>query len=210
MTTKERPIIFDAESIKRIVDWRKKQTRRVIASPRHMRHETLHDAMTYAARDGVGDWVFSDFAMSLEFVLKAYPGGNGIRCPYGYPGDRLWVREVWTQFMDGMAYRADTTPFSEEQRKAYGVRWRSPIHMPRTASRLLLEITDIRVERLQSISDADAKAEGVKLFERTTTHYAGMWRDAFAERWDAINAKRGYTWKMNPWVWVIEFKLVQP
>lgn len=205
MTTKERPIIFDAESIKAILAGKKTQTRLVIASPRHMRHETLHDAMTYAARDGVGDWVFSDFAMSLEFVLKAYPGGNGIRCPYGYPGDRLWVREVWTQFMDGMAYRADTTPFSEEQRKAYGVRWRSPIHMPRTASRLLLEITDIRVERLQSISDEDIEAEMPEL--RVVGEQACL---AFAARWDAINAKRGYTWKMNPWVWVIEFKLVQP
>ena len=200
-------IFFDAESIKAILAGKKTQTRRVIASPRHMRHETLHDAMTYAARDGVGDWVFSDFAMSLEFVLKAYPGGNGIRCPYGYPGDRLWVREVWgsshTRYMPGLHcwYYADGEPPF-----ATGPAWRkrSPIHMPRWASRITLQVGDVRVQRLQQISDADIEAEMAwsALDDNAPAN--------FSDRWDAINAKRGWPWSSNPWVWVIEFKLVQP
>lgn len=210
---KERPIIFDAESIKRILDWRKTQTRRVI---------NPQPEETYPGAD---IWLLSGSAVTNEYVNPVIGSDtlidhywHNVESPYGggeYADgtfDRLWVREAWgsshTQYLPGLHcwYYADGEPPF-----ATGPAWRkrSPIHMPRWASRITLQVMNVRVERLQSISDADAKAEGVKLFERTTTHYAGMWRDAFAERWDALNAKRGYTWKMNPWVWAITFQVMQ-
>lgn len=131
---------------------------------------------------------------------------------YGQPADRLWVRESWgsshMQYMPNLScwYYADGEPPF-----ATGPAWRkrSPIHMPRWASRITLEITDVRVQRVQDISDEDAKSEGVTLPENTVTHYEGMWRDAFWWRWDRLNAERGYPWQSNPWVWAITFQVMQ-
>lgn len=91
--------------------------------------------------------------------------------------------------------------------KGKGRKWKPSIHMPRWASRINLEITDIRVERLQEINEEDAKHEGVK---RINAGDFGMetWSSAFRNLWDSINSKRGYGWDTNPWVWVIEFKRI--
>ncbi|MFZ5833601.1 MAG: hypothetical protein ACOY3P_26230, partial [Planctomycetota bacterium] len=101
--------------------------------------------------------------------------------------------------------RADSTPETESIRREMGYRWRPSIHMPRWASRITLEITSIRVERVQAISNIDAKEEGFVDSALVFKEGGSTARDAFARLWDSINAKRGYGWDKNPWVWVVAF-----
>ncbi len=154
----------------------------------------------------------------------AYPNGSarhGIcECPYGIPGDRLWVRETFAR-IDGQ-----TRPWIETDYKAtythgdrlgdtLGIkkRWTPSIHMPRAASRITLEITSVRVERLQDISEADAQAEGVTDDGSLVTDLDGKDRGgtiaAYATLWEVINGVG--SWDDNPWVWVLQFKhLLEP
>ena len=175
----ERPILFSGPMVRATLDGNKTQTRRVV------------------------DDECSELA----------------KCPYGQPGDILWVRETWqrcrsTVYMDGtspVAYRADGT--GQGGRGPYGKRWRASVHMPRWASRLSLRIVDVRVEQVQSISEAAACAEGVEPIECSvasfvfaTERFKYRFRDSFKATWDSLNAKRGYGWEANPWVWVITFE----
>lgn len=147
---------------------------------------------------------------------------GAISCPFGGVGDRIWVRETWARYnidqnSHDIAYRA-TTPadWPEEGR------WRPSIHMPRWASRILLEITDVRVERLNVISEEDARAEGVGIAvwfaakgvpesEWTSLGEQGAMQashiNKFATLWESIYGAE--SWKANSWVWVIEFKRVE-
>ncbi|UEP42708.1 hypothetical protein [Burkholderia sp. B21-005] len=156
--------------------------------------------------------------------------------PYGKISDRLWVREAWQHSNHPLGpydadclvhYRADyiDDPHGPDGEKSpegkYRV-WRPSIHMPRAASRITLEITGVRVERLQSISEADAISEGIEVFETDDPDLQGMWRDysedgmasgnpigSFLTLWDGINAARGYGWEANPWVWALEFRRIE-
>jgi hypothetical protein len=130
-------------------------------------------------------------------------------CPYGQPEDRLWVRERWAYHPDfpdlarRAIYRAD--PECEHDAD----RWRPSIHMPRWASRISLEITGVRVERLQSISERDSRAEGVTIEPHHSRGYcAGEFLPpemrAYRDLWETINGPG--SWEANPWVWVIEFR----
>ncbi|MBW7932469.1 MAG: hypothetical protein H3C62_02410 [Gemmatimonadaceae bacterium] len=143
-----------------------------------------------------------------------------IECAYGVPGDRLWVRETFQ-------YEAKTDAFEWDVRNCIiryratepgagpwltaeddiSDAWRPSIHMPRWASRLTLEVTGVRVERVQDISEEDAKAEGstVPWMYKATQEPVATHRAAFARLWDSINAKRA-PWSSNPWVWVVAFK----
>jgi hypothetical protein len=145
-------------------------------------------------------------------------------CPYGKVGDRLWVRETWQTDAEqrGLAYRSTDSKLNED------IPWKPSIHMPRWASRLTLEITDIRVERVQDISEEDAKAEGAKMMpwfvpygckdegehkyvdglEAMIKNHKAIYRNGFATLWGSINASRGYSWTTNPWVWVVVFKVI--
>ena len=147
------------------------------------------------------------------------------RCPYGVPGDRLWVRERWG--VTGAAHWPDLPHASDPadprrvvyyaaafDRSGSSIRWRSPIHMPRWASRLALRVEAVRVERLSAITEADAVAEGcggvvvadpATDFGRVVTRAYRPALDVFRERWDAINAGRGYPWSADPWVWAVAF-----
>lgn len=135
-------------------------------------------------------------------------------CPYGKPGDRLWVRETHCAFDAGRVhYRADHA-HNPAGDKAHGIKWTPAIHMPRWASRITLEITGVRVERLQEISEADAIAEGVPNQTRLTGHdkeSGCQWGPAepvaeYCQLWESINGPG--SWAANPWVWVLEFKRV--
>ncbi len=135
-----------------------------------------------------------------------------IDCPYGQVGDRLWVRETHYLCVDAdQKLRGDTVyKASEANPDICKGEWRPSIHMPRWASRILLEITEVRVERVQEISEEDAVAEGCReswsAHSSATVRYTA--RHEFKELWDSLNAKRGFGWDFNPWVWVILFKLV--
>lgn len=140
--------------------------------------------------------------------LNAGLGANSETCPYGAPGDLLWVREAWGNGATRVMYKAGC---NRMYRPPEG--WKPSIHMPRWASRLTLEITDVRVERLQGISENDARAEGIadggclNCGEHEPCGCAEPKpdaRDAFIHLWRSINGEE--SWSANPWVWVIQFQ----
>ncbi len=172
----ERPILFSSEIVSAILDERKTQTRRIVKFPKHVMGTpgAVHE-------DGGGNWVAwspGSHRGLAEFTKKAYPNGEGFRCPYGKPGDRLWVRETWLHSdhyqPEGvfsptqLHYRVNATDADLKWLKEDGFKWKSPRFMPRWASRLTLEILSIRAERLQEINEQDAEAEGVPVGQRST------------------------------------------
>ncbi len=187
-------MIFNAEMVRALLDGRKTQTRRPVKFP------------------------VLDKNLGCELAGNELAGelsaGNYLNSAFGKPGDRIWVRETWARYnidqnSHDIAYRA-TTPadWPEEGR------WRPSIHMPRWASRILLEITDVRVERLNAISQENAQAEGMELTGWRPTYSdpdsggeVMTPYDNFAELWSSIYGDE--SWKANPWVWVIEFKRVE-
>ncbi|SAI59109.1 Uncharacterised protein [Bordetella ansorpii] len=216
---KERPILFSGPMVRALLAGTKTQTRRIAKDVRH---------------PDLGN-VYSPGALVLEREPQHVIERS---CPYGQPGDRLWVRESYrfAASLDGLAPNAvgETaldagyrTPWAPTQFEADGARagaWhgfdtlpivtvpgklRPAIHMPRWACRIMLEITGVRVARLQTISEADARAEGVIVEECHKIGYcAGADRPpairAFRELWESINGAE--SWQANPWVWAVEFK----
>lgn len=190
---KERPILFSGAMVRALLDGRKTQTRRVVK---------LNDAGR-VKRAGK-QWHIDDPAVASG-------------CPYGVPGDRLWVRETWShakalsselfyRATDGEQCSGRQLPLSYIEREA---RWRPSIHMPRWASRITLEVTGVRVERLQDITADDARAEGVFTPEAhyaqngptaPISNFAGLWADI--NGWDS--------WNANPWVWCVSFRRLPP
>ena len=143
------------------------------------------------------------------------------KCPYGKVGDKLWVKETWADFIcisstEKSKGKGEKNPFYKadygKNDFEYNIKkcWKSPYFMPRWASRILLEITGIRVERLQEISENDAKAEGVisneERFKIKSQSIVNKYRWQYRELWDSLNKKRGYGWDTNPYVWVLTFK----
>ncbi|EPK7688202.1 hypothetical protein K7Y63_003806 [Serratia marcescens] len=234
---KERPVIFNGEMVRAILDGRKTQTRRIVNRSADIESISTHLDWVHSGAYGKcrpSDKEYANKAESLKSSgLHAFRDANGrlfgLHCPFGYTGDRLWVRETFmdltgtgieatTGKFEGFAYRADTPAgsYGDEVRKEYGLKWTPSLHMPRWASRMTLEITAVRVERLNDISQEDAQAEGMELtgwipsysnpdnagFDETFTPY-----DNFAMLWQSIYGEE--SWSANPWVWVIEFKRVE-
>ena len=140
---------------------------------------------------------------------------GGMKCPYGKPGDHLWVREMWKP--RGVGQGCATTPaiYAAEYTFPNVVKamrpWKPSIFMPRWASRITLEIVEVRVQRVQDIGEEDAQAEGVgPLRADGRMPYGVFASDEFADLWDSINMKRGFDWNVNPFVWAITFKWVTP
>lgn len=136
-----------------------------------------------------------------HFVLKGEPPMSGVVSPYG---DRIWVKETFMPLQHGFAYRAHAND------TAIG-KWKPSIFMPRVASRITLEVGEVRIERLHQMSREDALAEGVDLSEELypNVNAADKALDRFPKLWDSINARRGFAWETNPWVWVIPFRVVK-
>lgn len=205
-------ISFDAESVRAFP--LKTQTRRVIDLKLSTR-ESIHDAHSIC-KDGEGDLIAwfghrlsSDYA---AFTLETYRKGGGFKCPYGKPGDRLYVRERlirWDQ--DGTAPLALYDAHRDvAMGRTGGHAWiwkRATLpacFMPRHLSRFTLELLDVRVERVQAISELDCEAElGKPAYSLRGQAYA-----LFRERWNGINAARGFGWDVNPWVWALTFKVI--
>jgi hypothetical protein len=181
---KERPILFSAPMVRALLDGTKTQTRR---------------AVKYPAPDGKSGW--HPTATGWNFL----PGGSDRPvCPYGRIGDQLWVREAWAP--KAIDPECTTVAYRATDDECNGP-WKPSIHMPRWASRILLEVTGVRVERLLDISESDAIAEGVE----PLTHPGAVFRpaaSAYSDLWEQINGTG--SWAANPWVWVVEFKVVKP
>jgi len=189
-STKERPIIFSGPMVRAILEGRKTQTRRVVKP----QPDDTRDKYASAA---------------LIECLRFWQDEKLHKCPHGQPGDRLWVRETYNYTDDstGTIYRASVEC-------VHGPRWKSPMFMPRKASRLTLEIVNVRVDRLQDISEDDLKAEGVTpdMVDSGGQDMGGRWINVpdyyhpYAQLWESIHGPG--SWAANPWVWVIEFRKV--
>jgi len=183
----ERPIPLHDWEVRAILDGRKTQTRRAIPD-RWWRCLDPEDEV--------------DRARAVTM------------CPYGVPGDHLWVRETWAtpavsdKVRSGYVTENILVYFRADSPANHG-KWRPSIHMPRWASRITLEITDVRVQRVQDIRGPDCVAEGVVIHKGLHVGtVTGEWRAAFRTLWDSINAKKGYGWDANPWVWVLTFRRI--
>ncbi len=244
---KERPLSCTDQEIRTLLDGSRTQIRRVVEfSPK------LCADFDIAGAGNAYDFMLADDKGSAVFLVAGDHGyTDWVDCPYGMPGDRLWVQETWAHYQtvnnirrhdgaasnqvsDGLAgYRADGFDSIEDFRTYVrqmseldlekvlinGDRWRSSTHMPRWASRITLEVTDVRVERVQDISVKDALDEGMNIDNlscpdelcggghgcpRCEQYAVTMFEDL----WDGINEKRGFGWDVNPWVWVAACKKV--
>jgi hypothetical protein len=238
VTIKERPIIFDAESVRAILAGHATQTRRII---KPQPQETFTENYVAHTRHSYGwTWQYRE-------ILWTCPSPEmTAHCPWGVPGERMWLREncraeELPDGLDGVRYLADNTFVPIENTAEAADRWGMlhaydfkrrgygsivpAIHMPRWASRITLEITEVRVEHVQDISETDAQHEGwnfqnhdlTQTYDPVTMDTARQW---FRDRWNAFYAKRGYDrdlvpehgpylWDANPWVWVISFTLIK-
>ncbi|MBB0025134.1 hypothetical protein [Ralstonia pickettii] len=212
--TKERPILFSGAMVRAILDGQKTQTRRIMKNQPPadtFRMDTFHHP-----KGQHYFWAYKEAFSGCEL----HPGWEPICCPYGQPGDRLWVREAWAEIRPPFSpwpatmyvYRAGDT------RTDYGGPWKPSIHMPRKACRIELEITSVRVERLNDCSEADAVAEGVIQHDEKRgwvnecklsdgkRHFDSSAYGMYRQLWEDINGAD--SWDANPWVWVVEFRKV--
>lgn len=202
---RERPILFNGAMVHAILAGQKTQTRRVVKPAPAAGHAWAGwcGYSTDRADEGKAVWAAGEGPLMIE--------PHRVACPFGQPGDRLWVRETWSDedLPPGeFYYRADALSTGLRADEISAMRWKPSIHMPRWACRLMLEITAVRVERLQDISEADAIAEGapakVDPSELRWQHYVPH-ALGFIDLWNST----GGDWDSNPWVWVIEFKRVK-
>ncbi len=240
---RERPILFSAPMVRAILAGTKTQTRRVVKIPGIMSRTAFAITSPEEEMIQLDDGTF-------HYLSTAALSGP-YACPYGQPGDRLWVKETWrtAKSLDAKSpasigemcidagYRKPWAPLAYEADGHRNSEWRGfeiegnaepgktrvSIHMPRWASRITLEITGVRVERLQDISEDDAIAEGLSIFNEddANLYYSALARedkwpdgwhldgpvDAYLELWEQINGPGSLD--ENPWVWVVEFKRVQ-
>ncbi|BFI46017.1 phage-like protein [Yersinia pseudotuberculosis] len=196
-TSKERPILFNAEMVNAIFSGRKAQTRRIMGNqPAGQDLETVH----VRHNDDFNFQWYGNLGESSYFP-----------CPLGKPGDQLWVREAFATGLctkSTLAYRATHRPEDLEEGWFEKIKWTPSIHMPRWASRINLLITGVRVERLQDISEQDAMAEGcaygkgngeIDLAVRPENHFPTLWASIYGAE----------SWQANPWVWVIDFERME-
>lgn len=227
----ERPVLFNGAMVRAILEGRKTQTRRLVKNA-PAGAASAGVIVSSTDKDSEGEWWWLDSADLMDAGVI----GDAFRCPYGQPGDRLWVRETFAHWQSpdlfsgrpvpDTAFAAgrpmlrppagEPAPFEKWERvwsedtKPTGVKWTPSIHMPRSVCRLVLEVTDVRVERLQDINQEDAEAEGSHDFWGKETpwknHFAPVPVHGFAALWESVNGAGA--WAANPWVWAISFKRV--
>lgn len=211
----ERPILFKPEMVKAILEGRKTQTRRIVKLQdlrRNPDNDPWYKQYIWSWRVDSGLWTDH----THESLIA--------KCPHGKAGDTLWVRETWGVgcrphqihgWVDGIEYFADLGEYdqlplrvvNQDLSKWEGKGWRPSIHMFRWMSRIDLEITNVRVERVQDVTEEDATAEGCQPFSLGEGDIPTTAKWSFEILWNKINEPRGFGWDVNPWVWVIEFKI---
>jgi len=243
-TNRVKPILFSGEMVRALLEGRKTQTRRVLKvempdkpSDDNVVHAPIHDHAYLDAYCGECKTQQNPRGMSPEWAWWTRDNRPGPLFLVGYsPGDLLYVRETWgtilayddwqprklhPNFSVGYAATAEPGTWCQTGCNGAAGRWRPSIHMPRWASRITLEVTDVRVRRLQEISEEDAIAEGCRpFFDKKNTEQVECPNgksiemqplkgpsEAFRDLWDGLNEKRGYGWDVNPWVVAVTFKL---
>ncbi|EPY7180480.1 morphogenetic protein [Klebsiella pneumoniae] len=228
---KERGMIFNGEMVRALLDGRKTQTRRIMKVQPESNQLGLLLITDSTKHSDIGKYHWAESNATGNHVRSKL-----FSCPFGAVGDRIWVRETWSSDFanyypnDRVWYAADNNRrldievvdgvrgiYSPESDVHVPFRWQPSIHMPRWASRILLEITDVRVERLNAISEKDATAEGVPPAGSLLPDYPGTFltpkgdfataKVAFQRLWESIYGEEG--WKANPWVWVISFERIE-
>lgn len=208
---KERPILFSAPMVRALLDGSKTQTRRVV-KPQPEWDGKWFQWGGHKPNSKYGACAGNSLSTTF-WMLDA--------CPYGKPGDRLWVRETHfiNHYMGAQTpvedradcqtlYRATDMGCVRNMEDSEGLVWSPSIYMPRWASRITLEVTGVRIERLQDISEADAKTEGWPVHMPSDPRGYTSPKQWYAMLWNAINGPE--SWALNPWVWVVEFKVVKP
>lgn len=210
----DKPIIFNTSMVQALLAGHKTQTHRIVKAKSHVDGVTNKQSVIVAKKfqhaAKAGRWYGYD-----QYDITCYADS-----PYGEPGDLLWVRETWalppdynTSIHGDLKTKPRIGPVC--LKVGYpswdpwsGTKWRPSIHMPRWASRLSLLVKDIRIERVQDITKAEAEKEGWHYMHQdgSLNHNPKRW---FKDLWNSINKQRGYGWDINPWVWVIEFKVFQ-
>lgn len=215
----EHPIIFSTDMVKAILDGKKTQTRRVIKPQPIYLHLNIE-------QPDLRKQIIEGIAGRCEY-WQDNNTGKTIHCPYGQAGDRLWVKETFCQVcykrdrVEDVCLKEDCIR-NQTMSPTCGMKWTSAIFMPHWASRITLEITKVRVERIQDITEGDAEAEGtnppikngnninaISTFSLDNPKPYPLAIARFRALWDKINTQRGYSWESNPWVWVISFKVVE-
>lgn len=200
--SKERPIIFNTEMVKAILDGRKTQTRRVIKPQPEINgnHGKWRDSFSY------------DIETLKQLLIKN-------KSPYGLPDDLLYVRETWQALEYGSYKPFECRPseipeqYADFRYKAsegdVGYTWKPNIHMPKIASRIWLKVKDVRVERVQDIPIQSIPLEGIDIPTYQDSYgYGKRLKEEWIKLWDSINADRGYSFNSNPWCWVVYFEVV--
>lgn len=222
---KEQPIIFSASMVQAILEGLKTQTRRIIKPQPWLCDLFIVPKWIWRKKDNP----FSSIDRLIGGLIKY--------CPYGSPGDKLWVRETWggifLNSQDGYYLQWRDVPKSDRTQERcealfyratdddpdYEGCWVPSIFMPRWASRLTLEILNVRAERLQSITYENILAEGIfQVWPLPTTSQLHIndlpckdsAHEFFIRLWDSLNKRRGFSYATNPWVWAIEFKVLEP
>lgn len=251
----EKPILFNGAMVRAILEGRKTQTRRVVkpqpsefaggVHPANLGEKTNRTKPYFDSYRNQRRSICNPLGMSeywCWWTEDHRQGPDWIRCPYGTPGDLLWVRETWAVASDSAVWDSSWEGDSIVRLESYAMRpedtpyeryyvvyraddyeicddeaWRRSIHMPRWASRITLRVNNVRVERVQGIGEQDAFSEGIgnyMLSDKWRGVPAGYRANlpdpvmVFSHLWDSINAKRGFSWDSNPWVWVVEFEMV--
>ena len=233
---KERHINLKAWEVRAILEGRKTQTRRMVKPYEWFEGHRIHSCVGAVRKGEISRY---------EDLISSCDGGIQRRCPYGSPGDRLWVREAFEVVRETCSYEVEEYDYFPWDAEFYGPpqhalrakcprggerarvlyradedepieRWRPSKYMPRWASRITLEVTGVRVERLQDISAHDAIAEGVEISDLAKLHALALRKQGrnisaavveYGILWESINGPG--SWDVNPWVWVVEFKRVQ-
>lgn len=197
---KEIPMLFSTPMVVAELDGRKTMTRRMKGL----------ELVNMAPDKWSSIEVDSPFKPIDIFWFEGDDERIAVRCPYGQPGDLIYVRETWAPAWNQVLYKAN-----ERYGKYEGQKWKPSIHMPKEAARIWLQVTSIKVERLKDITEEDAKAEGVEKIDESIfcwKHYGGKYagcsnaKTSFQSLWQSINGDE--SWQANPWVWVVSFKVL--
>lgn len=202
--------------VQAILDGRKTQTRRLLKLKHYHDHNWTPTKIKEEHIDGIQRW---EMRCGSQYTLPIF------KCPYGEPGDLLWVRESWQHWFNDKMEPSGVYLYKADDDGKNGIGWKPSIHMPKEAARIWLEVKNVRAERLQDISEEDSKAEGVERWieermKSKPTHYkvycdlenpndpamySSSAKYSFETLWHLINGLE--SWEANPWVWVIEFKV---